>query len=157
MENKEITLTSKIEELNLYIRAYNFLKRHSINTIWQLLAHTEKELSEMKDSEWMIIQVIKTKIESLGFHLGMSEEELKSFYNRNSSNKEVELLEDESIISFQKHNNSLRDAKEIKTQKLKTLTKLLHESIRLEEENRLLDEQIAEIEEELNLKNGKVK
>jgi DNA-directed RNA polymerase subunit alpha len=55
-----------IEELELSVRAYNCLKRESVDTVEKLLEYTEDELLDIRNFGQKSIQEVKDKIKGLG-------------------------------------------------------------------------------------------
>ena len=144
---KPIGLNTPIEALKLYNRAYNFLKRANINTIGELVSQSKESLEKLIRSEWMFITDIEEKLNSLNLHLGMSEEELEPLRD----NLETTTHNDSTITEFEATNEKLQTLTESKALRLQKLRELLREKIHLEEQNRILDDQIALVERELSL------
>lgn len=63
---EEEILAKRIEELELSVRAYNFLKNHNINTIGELTQKTEMEIFKKRYCGRKIISQIKSALNELG-------------------------------------------------------------------------------------------
>jgi len=57
-----------IDELGLSVRSFNCLKRADINTMGELLSHTESDMREMRNLGEKSFQEILAKVKELGLH-----------------------------------------------------------------------------------------
>src|SRR5947208_3215365 len=62
-------LATIIEDLNLSVRSYNFLKREGINTVGDLVQRSEQELMDIRNFGQKSIDEVKGKLEELGLSL----------------------------------------------------------------------------------------
>ena len=81
-EKKQKVLTSMakcVEELELSVRSYNYLKNANIQTIAELVQKTDGEMLKTRNFGRKSLNEIKEILEDMGLHLGMKvdEEDLK--------------------------------------------------------------------------------
>ena len=63
-QNRKLEMT--IDELDLSVRAYNCLKRASLNTVAELAAKTEEDMMKVRNLGRKSLKEIKEKLEALG-------------------------------------------------------------------------------------------
>ena len=64
-------LNLSLAELRLSVRASNCLESENINTVRDLVAHTEDQLLEVRNFGDTTLNEVKEKLTELGMHLGM--------------------------------------------------------------------------------------
>jgi DNA-directed RNA polymerase subunit alpha len=70
----ETKLLMTIEELELSVRSYNCLKRAGINTVEELIHHSEEDMMKVRNLGKKSLDEVKNKLEELGLRLKPSEE-----------------------------------------------------------------------------------
>ena len=73
-KGKEKILEMTIEELDLSVRSFNCLKRAGINTVEDLISKSEEEMMKVRNLGKKSFDVVKEKLQSLGFDLSSEEE-----------------------------------------------------------------------------------
>lgn len=68
-------LSTRIEDIDLSVRAFNGLKRGGIHTLSQLVQKTEWDLRKIRNIGGKCVREIKTKLEEMGFSLKSDEPE----------------------------------------------------------------------------------
>ena len=71
---KEKALELSIDELEMSVRSFNCLKRNGINTVEQLISHTEDEMMKVRNMGKKSLEEVIQKLASLGLSLRKSEE-----------------------------------------------------------------------------------
>ena len=79
MDKKEDTgkdklLEMTIEELDLSVRAFNCLKRASVNTVADLIKKSPEEMMKVRNLGKKSLEEVIWKLQSLGFDLSKDEE-----------------------------------------------------------------------------------
>ena len=67
-------LTKPIEELELTVRSYNFLKRAGVQTVGELIKKSVSEMMKMRNLGAKSFEEIKLKLASLGFEFRPDED-----------------------------------------------------------------------------------
>lgn len=73
LEKMKTLLAKSIDEIELSVRAYNTLKSQDVSTLEQLVKKTEDELKKSKHCSDLVLQEIKSKLESLHLSLGLKD------------------------------------------------------------------------------------
>lgn len=73
-ESKEKSLEMTIEELDLSVRSFNCLKRAGINTVKDLINHTEEDMMKVRNLGRKSLDEVILKLKSLGYDLKPNEE-----------------------------------------------------------------------------------
>ncbi len=73
-ESKEKSLEMTIEELDLSVRSFNCLKRAGINTVEDLINHTEEDMMKVRNLGRKSLDEVILKLKSLGYDLKPNEE-----------------------------------------------------------------------------------
>ena len=73
-DQKEKTLEMTIEELELYVRSFNCLKRAAINTVEELTQKTEDDMMKVRNLGKKSLDEVKAKLEELGLGLKPSDD-----------------------------------------------------------------------------------
>jgi DNA-directed RNA polymerase subunit alpha len=71
---KETVLQMSIEELDLSVRSFNCLKRAGINTVEDIIKHTEEDMMKVRNLGRKSLEEVIVKIETLGLTLRKEEE-----------------------------------------------------------------------------------
>ncbi len=71
---KETVLQMSIEELDLSVRSFNCLKRAGINTVEDIINHTEDDMMKVRNLGRKSLEEVIVKIEALGLALRKEEE-----------------------------------------------------------------------------------
>lgn len=71
---KEKVLEMTIEELDMSVRAFNCLKRAGINTVEDLINHTEEDMIKVRNLGKKSLEEVIQKLHSLGFELKKEDE-----------------------------------------------------------------------------------
>ena len=71
---KEKVLEMSIEELDLSVRSFNCLKRAGINTVEDIISHTDEDMMKVRNLGRKSLEEVISKIESLGLSLRKEEE-----------------------------------------------------------------------------------
>ena len=74
-DNKEKALEMNIDELELSVRSYNFLKRAGINTVQELCNRTPEEMMKVRNLGRKSLEEVLSKLKELGLQLNPSEEQ----------------------------------------------------------------------------------
>ena len=72
-EEERNPLTFKIDELNLSTRSCFALKRHGVNTVWELCNMTETELKSVRNFGVKCLNEVKGKLEKYGLQLACTQ------------------------------------------------------------------------------------
>jgi DNA-directed RNA polymerase subunit alpha len=67
----ESKLNMSLAEMKLSVRATNCLESENINTVRDLVSHTEDQLLEVRNFGETTLNEVKQKLTELGLHLGM--------------------------------------------------------------------------------------
>jgi DNA-directed RNA polymerase subunit alpha len=67
----ESKLSMSLAELKLSVRASNCLESENINTVRDLVSHSEDQLLEVRNFGETTLNEVKQKLTELGLHLGM--------------------------------------------------------------------------------------
>ena len=73
-DRKEKMLEMSIEELDLSVRSFNCLKRAGINTVEDIIKHTDEDMMKVRNLGRKSLEEVISKIESLGLSLRKEEE-----------------------------------------------------------------------------------
>ena len=73
-DRKEKVLEMSIEELDLSVRSFNCLKRAGINTVEDIISHTDEDMMKVRNLGRKSLEEVISKIESLGLSLKKEEE-----------------------------------------------------------------------------------
>ena len=73
-KGKEKVLEMTIEELDLSVRSFNFLKRAGINTVEDLINKSEDDMMKVRNLGRKSLEEVVEKLTSLGFSLQNEEE-----------------------------------------------------------------------------------
>ncbi len=73
-DQKEKALEMTIEELELSVRSFNFLKKTAINTVEELTQKTEEDMMKVRNLGKKSLDEVKAKLEELGLGLKPSDE-----------------------------------------------------------------------------------
>ncbi|MBQ3078153.1 MAG: DNA-directed RNA polymerase subunit alpha [Clostridia bacterium] len=73
-DRKEKVLEMSIEELDLSVRSFNCLKRAGINTVEDIISHTDEDMMKVRNLGRKSLEEVISKIESLGLSLRKDEE-----------------------------------------------------------------------------------
>ena len=73
-DSKEKSLEMTIEELDLSVRSFNCLKRAGINTVEDLINHTEEDMMKVRNLGRKSLDEVILKLKSLGYDLKPNEE-----------------------------------------------------------------------------------
>ena len=73
-DRKEKVLEMSIEELDLSVRSFNCLKRAGINTVEDIISHTDEDMMKVRNLGRKSLEEVISKIESLGLSLKKGEE-----------------------------------------------------------------------------------
>ena len=71
---KEKVLEMTIEELDLSVRSFNCLKRAGINTVEDIIQHTEEEMMKVRNLGRKSLEEVMSKLESLELSLKKDED-----------------------------------------------------------------------------------
>lgn len=71
---KEKVLEMSIEELDLSVRSFNCLKRAGINTVEDIINHTDEDMMKVRNLGRKSLEEVIAKIESLDLHLKKEED-----------------------------------------------------------------------------------
>ena len=72
---RENLLEMTIEELDLSVRSFNCLKRAGINTLGDLINHTEEDMMKVRNLGRKSLDEVELKVKSLGYSFKPSDEE----------------------------------------------------------------------------------
>ena len=73
-EEKKMHYGVEIERLGFSIRAFNCLKRANINTLEDIISHTQSELIKVRNLGRLALEEIEEVLEIMGLHLAEEEE-----------------------------------------------------------------------------------
>ena len=73
-DEKEKVLEMNIDELELSIRSYNCLKRANINTVEELISHTQEDMMKVRNLGRKSLEEILSKLKELGLELNPGDE-----------------------------------------------------------------------------------
>ena len=73
-DRKEKVLEMSIEELDLSVHSFNCLKRAGINTVEDIISHTDEDMMKVRNLGRKSLEEVISKIESLGLSLKKEEE-----------------------------------------------------------------------------------
>ena len=74
MDNRDKILEMTIEELDLSVRAFNCLKRASINTVGELVQRNQEDMMKVRNLGKKSLEEVEQKLQALGLSLRSSEE-----------------------------------------------------------------------------------
>ena len=74
MDNRDKVLEMTIEELDLSVRAFNCLKRASINTVGELVQKNQEDMMKVRNLGKKSLEEVEQKLQALGLSLRSSEE-----------------------------------------------------------------------------------
>ena len=74
MDNRDKILEMTIEELDLSVRAFNCLKRASINTVGELVQRNQEDMMKVRNLGKKSLEEVEQKLQALGLSLRSAEE-----------------------------------------------------------------------------------
>ena len=74
MDNRDKVLEMTIEELDLSVRAFNCLKRASINTVGELVQKNQEDMMKVRNLGKKSLEEVEQKLQALGLSLRSTEE-----------------------------------------------------------------------------------
>ncbi len=74
MDNRDKVLEMTIEELDLSVRAFNCLKRASINTVGELVQKNQEDMMKVRNLGKKSLEEVEQKLQALGLNLKSTEE-----------------------------------------------------------------------------------
>lgn len=74
MDNRDKVLEMTIEELDLSVRAFNCLKRASINTVGELVQKNQEDMMKVRNLGKKSLEEVEQKLQALGLSLKSTEE-----------------------------------------------------------------------------------
>ena len=74
LDNRDKVLEMTIEELDLSVRAFNCLKRASINTVGELVQKNQEDMMKVRNLSKKSLEEVEQKLQALGLSLRSTEE-----------------------------------------------------------------------------------